>query len=340
VNGLLFPYRSTESAFLVLIAACFVLFGCDRKSGANTADQAVRSAYLELEDAIQKGDSAKWLSLQSSTQLARLKPADREQIAKEMRGRPELRFAIVAAAADGDRGAVIGQMDFGKADDASFETARFVRENGAWKVDEEAFSNTPIDPRSLFAVVPPGNGSFAKSGSPWERVPYARVNTQWYKLEQLDWKLQAVEDSSYLYLRFEAKTPLLPSGTELPGGRPQVPPSPATLKIRADEGGAVSSFEIQTDCGIQTRSTFGDTGRATSNRFYMIYSIYVRGAGDTMIFTTHTEDSARLVSAHDRFLDLRIPLGALGLGSAGLPKIVLEEVNAPGKLLPYDVGSF
>jgi hypothetical protein len=132
------------------------------------------------------------------------------------------------------QGVVIARIEGSAGKEVQYEAIRFVLEGTAWKVEEESFSQSPVDPRSLYALLPPPDGAFARAGSPWSGIPYADSNTKFFKENELPWKMQAMQDESYLYVRFETKSSLPASGTEihaddhLPGApvKSDVPSSP------------------------------------------------------------------------------------------------------------------
>jgi hypothetical protein len=277
--------------------------------------------------------------------------AQRASFPKRFPPDPGLHYVPLAAGADGSHGAVIARIDGSTRATGKYESVKFVLEEGSWKVDLESFDDSPLDPRGLYALVPPGEGAFARAGSPWAAIPYSVSNTQFFKENELDWKMQATQDESFLYVRFEAKTPLPAPRTEVykdksrPGspvdtGAPSPPPA---MKIKLEEAGAAApnnqEFTFQASDVVRTRSTFDKNGKANSNRFFVVYALSLRGSSDATIFDANTDDTvARLVAVNDRVFDLKIPLKSLG--AEGTSSITLQEANSFPKILPYQVGKF
>ncbi|HTQ31787.1 MAG TPA: hypothetical protein VMI53_11315, partial [Opitutaceae bacterium] len=274
-------------------------------------DDAIRAVYQSQAEAIRQGDGARWLSLQTRAVPDGVTKAQAEamhaSIVKTFRARPGLQQTVLASRLIGGRGVIIARVEGLAASQTQYETVRFGREDGAWKIDEEDWSDSPIDLRTLDALLPPPDGAFVRAHSPWTVIPAAGCNTQFFKPDELDWKMQAARDEAYLYVRFEAKTPLPAAGTEIAkddhGG-----PLPPIMKIKVNSAaGAEKEFEFQAGPVIQTRATFGADGHATSNRFFVVYSLTLRDSARTDIFTMDTNDAFnQLVAAQDRYLDVKI----------------------------------
>jgi hypothetical protein len=315
-------------------------------------EEGVIAAYRLLEKANREGDGALLLSLQSREALVEMTDAQKAQFPKRFPADPGLQYVPLAVGASGSRGAVIGRLDGSARNTLKYEAVKFLLEDGAWKVDVESMSESPLDPRGLYALLPPADGAFARAGSPWATIPYANSNTKFFKEDELDWKMQATQDESFLYIRFEAKAPLPAPRVEVHAdntlpGKPVnsgAPSSPPVMKIKISEaaGGQTATaqaFSVQASDVIQTRATFDEKGKANSNRFFVIYSLTLRDPSDATIFDNNTDETySHLVAVQDRFLDLRIPLKSLGLKTS--PAVSLEEANSLAKILPYHVVNF
>ena len=351
---------------LVILAAILIW---KQKTGARVASHArssradsvqqpedrVIATYRLLEKANRDGDGALLLSLQSREALAGMTNAQKEQLSKHFPADPGLRYVPLAVGASGSRGVVIGRLDGSVRNSVKYEAVKFVLEDGAWKVDVESMSESPLDPRSLYALLPPADGAFTRAGSPWAGIPYAASNTQFFKEGELDWKMKATQDESFLYIRFEANATLPAPGVEvhrdntLPGkpvnsGAPSPPPV-MMIKISEAAAGQTTNgpeFSFQVSDVIKTRASFDEKGKANSNRFFVIYSLSLRDpTGDATIFDSNTDDMfSHLVAVQDRFLDLKIPLKSLGLNGKTSVGVTLQEANSFAKILPYQVANF
>ncbi len=325
-----------------------------RADSVQRLEDGVITAYRRLERAYREGDGALWLSLRSREAVAGMTNAQREEFPKRFPADPGLQYVPLAVGASGSRGVVIGRLDGSATNTVKYEAVKFALEEGAWKVDVESMSESPLDPRSLYALLPPADGAFARAGSPWARIPYADPNTK-FKEDERVWKMQATQDEAFLYIRFEAKTPLPAPGMEvhaddrLPGtpvnsGAP-APPPVMTITISEVAGGQTAKgheFSFQVGDVIKTRSTFDKHGKANSNRFFVIYSLTLRDpVADATIFDSNTDDTlSRLVAVQDRSLDVKIPLQSLGLPGKISPGLRLQEANSFAKILPYQVTIF
>lgn len=314
------------------------------QAAAPSPDDAIRLVYQSQESAIRKGDGARWLGLQTQTVPDGVTAAEAEamraSIVKNFCASPTLRQIVLASGVNRDRGVIIARVEGLDGNRVQYEIVRFSRENGAWKIGGEDWSDSPIDLRTLDVLLPPPDGAFARAHSPWTAIAYAESNTKFFKPDELDWKMQATRDESYLYVRFEAKAPLPAAGAEIAkDDRPGPPPPIMKIKVNSAAGG--KEFEFQAGPVIQTRAIFDASGHAASNRFFVLYSLTLRDRARTDIFTMDTHDAFnQLVSAQDRRLDVRIPLKVLGLDEKHPAQIEVEEANSLAKILPYKVGDF
>lgn len=326
--------------------------GADAPSPAAQADSpqqsedAVRAAFTLFEKAVHEGDAALWFSLQSGKALAQIDDAQKDSFRKFFHASPEIHYVPLAVRANASHGIVSCRIDRSSPTTPGYEIMKFVQENGAWKIDEESFSDSAPDPRALSALLPPSDGAFIRAGSRWTSVPYAEANTKFFKDDELDWKMQATRDESFLYIRFEAKAPLPAPGKEVyednsaPGKpvRDGGPPPPPIMKIKINSGSGEQELNFQANDAVQTRATFDEKGHAASNRFFVDYMLTLRDGADTVIFSNDTNDTfSPLVAVNDRFLNLKIPLKSLGLEKMSSPKIEIEEANSLAKILPYQV---
>src|SRR5579872_952109 len=139
---------------------------------AQRPEDAVVAALRQLEKAEQTGDADTWMALQSSRSGVIAHPEAKSIMS---RPNPSAHYGVTRVLVDGDRAALIGTMR------DQFLSVRFVLENAQWKILDTTFSNVPIDPASLYALIPPADGAFVRAGSPWDRVQTAIPNARYFK---------------------------------------------------------------------------------------------------------------------------------------------------------------
>ena len=313
------------------------------RPAATAAEAAVTAAYRQLEKSDRDGDADLWLSLHDRATRAPIDEAALSNLRAAVKARgpePGLRYQPSVVRAEGNNAVVIGSITGSRRDPGPrYHSVRYVMEDGEWKIAEEVMNNVPIDPRAAFALVPPADGAFLRAGSPWKTVPYAALNTAYFKPEQLPWKMQATQDDAFLYVRFESGAPLAAPGFEL---RPSELPreGPQVIKILPAAG---PTFEFRAGPIIETRFKYNQATKKNDNRYFTQYSLDVshatRGAqtGENIFRTSTDKTFGQLVTVQDRYLDIRIPLQALGLDPARRTPIGLEEFNSVPKILPYRV---
>jgi hypothetical protein len=343
-----------NSRFLVLgltavlsVAAC-AWFLNDRKTGSpvlsghsDTGRDDVLVTYKQMEKAVQTGDGNLYLSLQSQKKLNALDKQTREQFRKGFSANSSVRYEVLGSKSREDHAAVLGRIIDANGAAPYYYLVKFELENGNWKIADDRMDQDPIDASALDAAVPPKDGFFLRSRSPWNKVPYASMNTKRFKEAELAWKLQATKDESFLYLRFEAAVPLPAPDSEITGGDAKsfkgVLPAPDSMVIKM---GAGKEFGLQVADNPVTRATFGENGRATSNRYFMNYSFSLRNAAHEVLFSDDTNDSFDpLIAVEDRFITVKVPLRCLGIDAAD-STIEIAEANSVAKILPYQVGRF
>ncbi len=321
---------------------------------ADTPEDAVKAAYKSLETAVRSGDGALWLRLQSKSRLADMPEDARQRMLKSAYSDPSIRYEPILVRVQKNDAVLIGRfIGIGKPG-AKYtnHVVTYALEDNQWKIAAESFSDTPIDPNAIWAWLPPEDGAFARAGSPWASVPYAGLNSQAFQPAQLPWKMQATVDEAFLYVRFEAASTLPAPGLEIhDSGNSRfpdtgAPPNPPSMVVTLGPGGpAPKSVEFQAELQVETRSTFDSAGKANSKRLFVSYSLSVwqptRGVQvGNQIFNRSTTNSSGLVVVHDRFLDVRIPLKAMGWSAARPPAVRIREFNSLPQILPYQVSEF
>jgi hypothetical protein len=300
------------------------------------------SAYRLLGKSIREGDAGLWFSLQSKNRLAQATDDQKAEMRKQFVARPGIQYVPLAARAVGPHAAVSGRLD--GTETKSYEAADYVLEDDAWKVEEENFSENPVDPRALYALVPPSNGDVHTSEFALAAHPLRRVRLEVFQRRRYCWKMQATRDESFLYVRFEAKAPLTNTGLEVyedksrPGApvNSGVPSAWPMMKIKISTGDRSQAvYELQAGDVIQTKSTFDKNGKANSNRFFVLYHLILWDQANHVVFENNSSDTfTQLINAQDRFIDLKVPLQSLGLVNGQAPQIRIEEANFGGTNSP------
>lgn len=245
-----------------------------------------------------------------------------------IRPRPEVHYKATKTLVQGGEAAMIVE-----ALDKNYATMRLVIENGEWKIAEQIFSNVPPDPRSLYALVPPPDGAFARAGSPWQNV--ARSSPP-----NLGWRLQATRDQSYVYVRIESDAPLPAANSEVSAeaaGRIDtgVPRRWPVMKI-AVVGKASREYRFDITANVGDRATFDPAGKANSHFHFVAYSFNV-SLGDNRILDVSA--NGKLITVGRNSIDVRIPLKSIDAEAA--TRITIADANQPGSSIqPYPVTAF
>jgi hypothetical protein len=285
---------------------------------AQSPEQAVLSVLAQIEKAQQAGDGQAIFDLLS----AKSDMAAHPEFKARVRPRPEVRYQATKVLVSGDRAALVGALD------DSFFSMQFVRENGSWKLLEQRGSNVPIDPAALYVLIPPDDGAFARAGFPWERVAPAPGTAKW--------KLQATYDETYLYVRIDAGAALPAPGSEASGTFPNVVTGVDRVwpHMRIRLAAPAVEFGFSAEDTPSDHATFDKTGKANSHRYTVEYSLWLFQGDHTLFYTS----DPRIISIHDRYIDLRFPLKALGV--QGKRGIAIADANRPGSFPPYPVNAF
>jgi len=203
----------------------------------------------------------------------------------------------------------------------------------------------------IYGLLPPDPGSFARSGS-WRRVPYASPNLQILGKKDVIWKMQATFDEAFLYVRYEWAAELPAPGARVKpeladAGRTGGPPPPPPMRIKVT-GADVDPSDTQRELTfsvsdvLSTRGAFDGQAKGASKGFFVGYSLYVKKASgeDVFDYSLGNDSSGHLLAVQDRFIEVRIPLGGLGIGERTQSKLQLEEADAVLRILPYTVERF
>lgn len=309
------------------------------------AEDKVLQTYKLLEKSIQTGDGNLWLSLHSQKSLDALSIGVKEKYQQEsFPPRPYISYPAESVMVRGDQAAVFGKMVNSQDNTSQFYSVRFVFENNDWKIAEESFTNEPVD-KNIF--LPPKESSFIKAGLPWDNVPYATLNTASFNKEELNWNMQAIMDETFLFIHFTSEVSLPLVGIEIDSagkqageirtGAPQRPPS---LVIDIKKNSTEDKFGLLIGDVIKTKATFDELGKAKSNRFFVDYSFSV-DKNNNPIFHKFTDDADQLITADDKYINVRIPIQSLNITDQNsMQLIVIREFNSVARILPYQVQTF
>jgi len=286
---------------------CLLIFaiGCR----AQSPEDQILAVYKQMEKAEQGGDANTWIGLWS-----RESASDAEKMRRYLRARPDVHYTSSTVFVQGDEAALLGR--YGKDQSLSM---RFVKEDGRWKIKEEAFSDKAYRAESVYAMIPPAAGAFGRAGSPWQNVAPAFDKAEAAKR---GWQVRATHDESFLYIRIESSTPI-----PAPGTQAEIPPMGwPVLKVGVSGGG---EFVLHANANIGDQATFDESGRANSHRHYVAYWLMLERA-DQMIFQTwaglHPDP---LVQAGDHAFEVRVPLRTMGVADAGHTRITIGDAQWP-----------
>jgi hypothetical protein len=262
-----------------------------------------------MEKAQQSGDANTWVGLWS-----RESAANAEKMRPYLRPRPDVHYTSSRVFVRGDEAALLGQ--YGKDE---FLSMRFVKEDGRWKIKDQAFSDKAYHADSVYAMIPPAAGAFERAGSPWQNIAPAFDTAEAAKH---GWQVRATYDESFLYVRIESSMPI-----PAPGSQAEKPPMGwPVMKVGVS---GVGEFVLRATANIGDQATFDESGRANSHQHYVAYWLMLERA-DQMIFQAWAGLEAHpLVQAGDHVLDVRVPLRTMGVADAGRTQITIGDAQWP-----------
>ena len=285
--------------FLLSLTAC----------RAQSNQSQVLAVLEQMQHAEQTGDFNTWLNLWTSA-----KSAEMEKMRPYARPRPEVHYRATKTLVNGDEAVML--VEGGP---NAFMTMTLRKENGQWKIQDEIMRDTAPNPNSVYAVVPPDAGAFARAGSPWDQIAPGMDPSQ---AARLGWQMKAVLDESYLYIRLESNSDLPAPGSTIqtpPGGWP-------VLKIDTSNAG---EFVLLDAVNIGDQATFDAHGRANSHRAFAAYSIRLE-RNQKEVFTTSADlHPSPLLEVAGRDYDIRIPLVAMGITDSRATKMVIGDAQWP-----------
>jgi len=278
--------------------------------GYSQSDQSQVEAVLkQLEHAEQTGDFNAWEGLWTRDKLGQI-----EKMRPYAKARPSVQYQLMKSFVHGDEAVLLAQ-----AASDSFVTIMLQRENGPWKIHDEIWRNTAPDANSVYALLPPDQGAFARAGSPWDQVAAGLSSSE---EARLGWQMKAIFDESYLYIRIEAASPLPAPGATIekpPGGWP-------VLKIDTSNAG---EFVLNATVNVGDQATFDEHGRANSHRAFVDYSIRLERK-DHEIFTASAGlHPSPLLKVAGHNYDIRIPLATMGIMDSRTTAITVGDAQWP-----------
>ena len=276
---------------------------------AQRPEDQVLAVYRQMEKAEQSGDANAWVGL-----WARESAANAEKMRPYLRARPDAHYTSSRTFVQGDEAALLGQI--GK---DQFLSMRLVKEDGRWKIKDQAFSEQAYSAESVYAMIPPAAGAFERAGAPWQNVAPAFDKADAAKH---GWQVRATYDESFLYIRIESSAPI-----PAPGTQAEKPPMGWPVMKVAVSG--VGEFVLHATANIGDQATFDANGRAKSHRHYVAYWLMLERA-NKMIFQANAGlQPDPLVQAGDNFLDVRVPLRTMGVADARPTKITIGDAQWP-----------
>ena len=286
---------------------CFLIctIGCQ----AQRPEDQVLAVYRQLEKAEQSGDANTWVGL-----WCRESASDVEKMRPYAHPRPDVHYTSSKVFVQGDEAALLGQS--GK---DQFVSMRFVKEDGHWKIKDQAWSNQAYHADSVYAMIPPAAGAFERAGAPWQNVAPALVTADAAKH---GWQVRATYDESYLYVRIESPAPLPAPGSQAeqpPGGWP-------VMKVGVS---SVGEFVLYASADIGDQATFDQNGRANSHRHFVAYSLRLERDGQPIFQASAGLHPDPLVQAAEHFFDVRVPLRTMGVADTKRTKIVIGDAQWP-----------
>jgi hypothetical protein len=274
------------------------------------SDQSKAEAVLkQLENAERIGDFDAWVGL-----WTREKAAEAEKMRPYARARPDVHYRATKSFVRGDEAVLLVEGP-----PNSFFTLMLRREDGQWKIQDQLPRNTPPNPNSVYALVPPDPGAFARAGLRWDQVAPGMDPS---RAASLGWQMKAVFDESYLYIRIESSAELPAPGSTIakpPGGWP-------ILKIDTSDTG---EFVLYDAVSVGDQATFDSQGRASSHRPYAAYMIRLERKDQEVFSASADLHPSPLLTVAGRDYDIRIPLATMGIMDSRATRMTIGDAQWP-----------
>jgi hypothetical protein len=237
-----------------------------------------------------------------------------ENMRPYVKPRPEVHYRVIKSLVRGDQAVLLvaGGPN-------SFMTMMLRQQNGQWKIQDAAFRDTAPNPNSVYALLPPDPGSFARAGSPWDQVPPGMDPK---RAAREGWQMKGVVDESYLYILIESSTELPAPGSTIvtpPGGWP-------VLKIDTSSAG---EFVLYDAVNVGDQASFDKQGKANSHRAFAAYSIRVERNHQEVFSASADLHPSPLLKVAGRDYEMRIPLVALGIADSRATRFTIGDAQWP-----------
>ena len=291
--------RQVIAILLLTVTAC----------GQQSDQSKVEAVLQQMERAEQTGDFNAWAGL-----WTREKFPEVEKLRPYVKARPEVHYRAMKSFVRNDEAVLLVQ-----AASNSFATMALRREGGQWKIQDQLWRDTAPDPNSVYALVPPNPGAFARAGLLWDQVAPAMDPS---KAATLGWQMKAIFDESYLYIRIESNSELPAPGSTIekpPGGWP-------VLKIDTSNAG---EFVLYDAVNVGDQATFDASGKANSHRPFAAYLIRLERNHHEVFSASADLRPSPLVEVAGRNYDIRIPLGTMGIMDASATKMTIGDAQWP-----------
>ncbi len=276
---------------------------------AQSDQSKVEAVLKQLERAEQTGDFNTWVGL-----WTREKSGELEKMRPYVRAQPTVHYRTTTSFVRGD-GAVLLVQNASN----SFVTMTLRREGGQWKIQDQLWKDSAPDPNSVYALVLPDPGAFARAGSRWDQVAPAMDRSQ---AARLGWQLKAIFDESCLYLRIESSAEL-----PVPGSTIEKPPGDwPVLKIDTSDAG---EFVLYDAVNVGDQATFDASGKANSHRPFAAYSIRLERNGHEVFSASADLHPSPLVEVAGRDYDIRIPLRTMGILDSHATRMTISDAQWP-----------
>ena len=286
---------------------CFLI--CAIACRAQQPEDQVLGVYRLMEKAEHNGDANTWVGLWS-----RESASNAEKMRPYLRPRPDVHYTVSKAFVQGDDAALLGQSG-----DNQFLSMRFVKEDGRWKIKDQAWSDKAFHSDSVYALIPPADGAFERAGAPWQNVAGAFNSAD---AARRGWQLRATSDESFLYIRIELSTPM-----PAPGSQAEKPPMGwPVMKVGVS---GIGEFVLRATANVGDQAAFDESGRANSHRPYVAYWLMLERAGQMIFQAWAGLQPHPLLQAGDNFLVVRVPLRTMGVADARRAKIMLGDAQEP-----------
>jgi hypothetical protein len=293
------------------------------------AQEDVLAAFGQIEKALQEGDAQQFMGLMAWRTLAGANATI--TVSHEVgQSRPGLHLEPIAVCVRGEQAFVVARYEMPGSKARSY-LVRYAREDGTWKIVDQHISDAVPYRSAVYAYLPPDGGAFAHAGLPWRNIPYASGGAE------RAWKVQAIRDEFFLYIRFEAKTSLPPPDAAVPAqdtadNGSRVPAAPHALLIAVtmtdDRQTLVrASFELEVGATSAPRVIPDEVGGPGETRQVVAYSVALHGDRKETLFESRPGASNHLIEVRDRFIDVRLPLKSLGLHGRTIPDIELSRAG-------------